>query len=231
MLAVPGALAVSHDTAARLHGIDVVSSRGEHLTAPRSARISRRRGLVVHTGRLDAREVCRVASIPTTGPTRTVRDLLLDSDRLTAIWATEHATRLGLVDLAEVAGRLRDRPGARRARERLSLVNSRSESPLETGIRLIAHDAGLPPLDLQISVWDYGRELFRIDMGYEQLKLGIEADGTAVHGTVRALYADRTRSNALEARGWRLLRFTWQDLARPRYVTASIRAALTSLAA
>lgn len=71
------------------------------------------------------------------------------------------------------------------------------------------------------------RELYRIDLGYERLRIGIECDGRRVHGALPALCADRARANALESRGWRVLRFTWRGLATPSYV-ASILALLNA---
>ena len=55
------------------------------------------------------------------------------------------------------------------------------------------------------------------------LELAIEVDGYAYHSGDDRFQRDRTRQNALIAAGWRVLRFTWADLAdRPDYVVAQI---------
>jgi very-short-patch-repair endonuclease len=79
---------------------------------------------------------------------------------------------------------------------------------------------------LQIGVRAGGRS-YRIDLGYPQLRLGIEADGRGVHESPEAVLADRWRQNALRNAKWSLLRFTWSDVIhRPWYVVDTVREAL-----
>lgn len=70
--------------------------------------------------------------------------------------------------------------------------------------------------------WDYGladqpasrvdSKLFYIDIAFRQQKLAIEIDGR-LHETDEKLFeSDRWRQNALVAKGWRVLRFTWAML-------------------
>jgi hypothetical protein len=233
-----GAVAASHTTAARLHGIELVG-RGdglerEHVTVLHGRVGPSRPTIQVHRQGLDPDDVTCVSGVPVTTPARTLRDLLLLPDRLAAVWACEHAARSGIAQPRQVADQLAaagTHPRLARAREWLALVRPVSESPLETAVRLCASDAGLPELDLQIPILDEaGRVMFRMDLGYPAVKLGIECDGSASHSTVSALYWDRYRANQLLLRGWRLLRFTWRDCrSRERYVAASIRAALDQL--
>ncbi|HVX46998.1 MAG TPA: type IV toxin-antitoxin system AbiEi family antitoxin domain-containing protein [Mycobacteriales bacterium] len=233
-LRVSGPAVASHQTAARVHGIEVVTfgkdaPTVEHVT--RRARGRPRPTLIVHGRRLPRADHMIVRGNPVTTAIRTVRDLLLDADRLTAIWAAEDALRFRYVDAAELGAALEEATGQRAirtARERFAMIEPRSESPLETGVRLLAHDAGLPALEPQIPVLS-GR--YRIDLGYRRFRLGIECDGKA-HEKVRALYSDRVRANALEGLGWRLIRFTWSDLmSRPEYIVTTIRAAISGMAA
>ncbi|HSV65186.1 MAG TPA: DUF559 domain-containing protein [Mycobacteriales bacterium] len=158
-------------------------------------------------------------------------DLLLDSDRLTAVAACEWAIRAGKASAADVrrvlAAAVRV-PRVRRARAWCDLVDPRSESPLETAIRLVLLDAGLPAPEPQVSIVDRrGREIYRIDLGYRERRLGIEADGRTVHELPQAVFRDRSRQNALVQRGWVLLRFTWYDaVQRPAYVVRTVSQAL-----
>ena len=53
-----------------------------------------------------------------------------------------------------------------------------AESPQETRTRLVLVDAGLPKPQTQIVVTGhFGRTFARIDMGYEEFKVGVESDG------------------------------------------------------
>lgn len=167
-----------------------------------------------------------VDGIPTTTASRTLLDLLLRADRLTAVWACESALRNGLLSPNELGlciERGARRRGIKRARRRYQLIDVRSESPLETGVRLVFADFRLPAPRLQIPVLrPDGSVMYRIDLGYEDHKVGIECDGRGVHEQPTALFGDRERQNAVLNAGWRLLRFTWSDYRnRPRYIAAT----------
>lgn len=229
--APPGAV-VSRDTAARLLGIDVVRDQAFEHACIRDHRDNRRQ-LRLHCGPLAGSEITTVAGIRVTTVRRTLLDLLRWSDRLTAIRACEDAVRKNLVTLAElraVAEEIELEPFACPIRRRLSLVDPRSESPLETLIRLVLIDGGLPIPELQHVVTDvHGTVLARLDFAYVQRRIAIEADGRAVHDAVPALYRDRQRGNDVELAGWHVLRFTWYDAtARPGYVVQTVADALAT---
>ncbi|MFK4082989.1 endonuclease domain-containing protein [Kribbella sp. NPDC020789] len=44
------------------------------------------------------------------------------------------------------------------------------------------------------------------------MRLGLEADGFEHHGSRQALVRDCRRHVNLTLRGWRILRFTWEDI-------------------
>ena len=52
----------------------------------------------------------------------------------------------------------------------------------------------------------------RVDFAYPDVKLAIELDGAAYHSSLNARHRDRTRENRIVALGWRVLRFTWNDV-------------------
>ncbi len=115
-------------------------------------------------------------------------------------------------------------------RPALALADTRSQSPLETLIRLLFVRAGLVPEVLQYLVYDAnGRIAARLDLAWPSLKLAVEADGRAYHDLVPALYRDRERANQLEVLGWTILRFTWADLkGRPEWVVSQVRQVLAA---
>lgn len=71
-----------------------------------------------------------------------------------------------------------------------------------------------------------------VDILFPGQRLVIEIDGRADHSDERAFQHDRSRQNRLIARGYRVLRFTWDDVVRrPTEVIATIRHALSLAAA
>ena len=145
--------------------------------------------------------------------------------------ALANATNVSGVDVAAVAAR---HPGARgtvRLRRILPLVDGGAESPQETRTRLALIDAGLPQPTTQIVVCDaYGEFGARIDMGYEDLRVGIEYDGPQHWTSAQQRERDIDRYSALHDLGWVIVRVS-NDLLRYRQgtlvarVDASIRAA------
>ncbi len=231
-LSAPAGAVVSMDTAARLHAIDVVRKEPhEHACATDHRR--NRRLLLVHSCPLPESDVTTVAGIRVTTVRRTLLDLLRWSDRLTAIWACEDAVRKNLItpsELATIAENVGSEPFACPIRRRVSLVDARSESPLETLIRLVLVDGGLPLPVLQHVLTDIdGRVVARLDFAYVEWRIAIEADGRAVHDEVKAVYRDRQRGNDVELAGWHVLRFTWYDATmRPSYVVQTVADALAA---
>ena len=214
-------------SAARLHGSDTVRQEPfEHVTIPRSTRRPQRPPLWLHAHDLSDADVTVVDGITTTTVARTLLDLLLRADRLTAIWAGESALRDGLLSPNELGlnvERGARRRGIKRARRRHNEINQLSESPLETGVRLVFDDVLPPAATLQVPITrSDGSVMYRLDMGYEQRKVHIEYEGRSVHEQPIAVLADRERQNAILNAGWRLLRITWSDYRnRPRYIAAT----------
>jgi very-short-patch-repair endonuclease len=116
--------------------------------------------------------------------------------------------------------------GAARIAALLTGAADRADSAAERLLISLLRDAGL-------TGWERGRpfERWTIDIAFPEASLAIEVDGWAWHTDVDRFRADRRKGNALVRAGWRLLRFTWHDLAnRPSYVIAEIRAALLAAA-
>ncbi len=234
----PGS-ALSHHTAAALHGIELfiaeppihVSVRGTPKT-PQSAF-----ALEVHTGRdLDLRRDCQShGHLRITTLERTVFDL----SSVLSTWSlgrvVDEVVRRGLVKgdkLEAVCERVRKRGRDGSAkfsnvlhvrRDRLVRLDSGLEAKfLEL---FIAEDVPRPESYFWIAKWD---ALYRADFAYPQYQLAIEIDSWKYHGTLEDWTNDVTKSNDLVSWGWSVLRFTQEDLKRPRYVAQVIREALVS---
>lgn len=227
----------SHQTAARAHGFDVPARPvTEHVTVHRDQRRVRRRDLVFHSRTLAMGEVQFLGGVPLTTQARTVFDLATLVPRLEAVWCVDDVLRRGLVSrpaLRRVSEQHRSGRGDARARTRLAEADGIAESILETAGRLALADADveLPVAQLEVRDND-GRIVARLDGGYPLRKLALEFDGRSVHSAPEAVFRDRRRQNALEALGWRVLRFTWWDVVHDtgRFV-ATVRSALARAAA
>ncbi|UFU07683.1 endonuclease domain-containing protein [Ruania halotolerans] len=119
-------------------------------------------------------------------------------------------------DFARLPELLRKRPGCRRVRPWIDLVDGRAESPLETWARLSCMDAGIPVTDLQVELYDEdGIMIARGDLGWQRSDgtwVIAEIDGRGVHSQPAALYQDRSRQNRVLLGGHTMLRFTNEDL-------------------
>jgi very-short-patch-repair endonuclease len=113
--------------------------------------------------------------------------------------------------------------GLARLRRVLPLVDGGAESPQETRTRLVLVDAGLRRPQTQIVVRDdYGDFVARIDMGYEDLRVGIEYDGPQHWSDPKQRGRDIDRYTALLDLGWTIVRVT-SELLRCRQGTLIAR--------
>lgn len=223
--------AISHQTAAalwRLDGfkpsvIEVTSSR--HMRSPVD-------GLITHRARLNpARDIVHLLDVPVTTPSRTLLDLAAQVDEATLDDALDSALRRGLVSLPRLRWELQQsgRQGKRGSKTLRALIDERSQesgptaSRLENRFRRLLKERGLPQPIPQFQVITAAGKRF-LDFAYPHIMLGIELDGAETHLGRRALQTDLARQNELVAMGWRLLRFTWNDVTqRPGQVAERIR--------
>ena len=228
----PGSVA-SHATAAALWGLEIPlqdrSDRRVHVTVPMASRSESRRDRQVHRTPLSDEDVTRRAALPVTTPVRTWRDLagVLEPAALLAVTDQLLAHWCGRPDLdAHLGGRSSGR-GSARARAVLPVADPRAESPMESVLRWLLHEARLPTPELQYVVRDRaGVVLGRADLAWPEQRVLVEFDGD-VHRERDVFVNDLRRQNRLVAAGWTVLRFTSADvLGRPDDVIAEIRRAL-----
>ena len=110
----------------------------------------------------------------------------------------------------------------------VDLCDGRSESVLESLLRVLLVTHGLTPPELQWVVRGRrGQRVGRVDMCWPLLQLVVEADGFEFHSSRGPYRRDRRRGNALTVAGWGYLRFSWEDVVHyPSYVIETIREAL-----
>ncbi|MEU4606789.1 type IV toxin-antitoxin system AbiEi family antitoxin domain-containing protein [Kribbella sp. NPDC023972] len=212
---------VSHLSAAVLHGFSV-------LDLPTKPQITVPHGQHRRLSPVDC-ELHWADDVPSegrvTGKLRTVLDCARTLPFAAGLAVADSALQLRAVDrsqlmvgAAELSG-----PGCRRARRVAAAADGRAESPLESVLRALLIQAGIKGFEPQVVVRDDGFSA-RIDLGHPELLIALEADSFAHHGTRRALTRDCRRHVSLTIRGWRLLRFSWEDVMfDPDWVVDAIR--------
>lgn len=228
----------SHRAAAHLWHLPGFPAGRIEVVVPRGRRV-RSAGELVH----QSIDLCRLVpvareGIPVTPLARTVLDLgaVVSPDRYSAIvHRCVHERRVAWHELLGAVlshGPRRGRDGLGRLRAVLDadLGTRPSESDLEHLLEQVLVDAGLPRPDRQVVVQDrQGRFVARVDLGYPEQCVAIEADGRAFHTSPTDFERDRSRQNALVLAGWTVLRFTWRDvLERPDAIARDVAAALRS---
>jgi len=117
--------------------------------------------------------------------------------------------------------------GVRKLRRALALAEPKTESPMETRLRMQLVKARLPRPAVQVDLHDAsGNFLGRADLYYPEHRLLIEYDG---ENHKDRLVHDLRRQNALINAGYCLLRFTAGDLRVPGSVAAQVRRARSML--
>lgn len=213
-LVVPDGVVVGLRTAAWLWGADV-TALGAHLTVPpidlmgpAGSAASRRTAVSGHTGPLEDDDVVQRDGVVLTTPARTAADLGRLLRRPDALASLDVMLRLTDVSRDQVAAELKRFAGYRgvvQGRELVRLADSRSESPMESRARLRALDAGFPPFEPQVEVFDdRGTFVARLDLGRPEERKAIEYDGDVAHASLRQQLHDRRRRRDVEQCGWGL---------------------------
>jgi hypothetical protein len=176
-------------------------------------------GIVIHRARLRDDEICVVHEMPTTMPARTAFDLGRRDRLETAIIrvdALANATGLKPEDVERVADNHRGARGMVQLRRVVALMDGGAESPQETRTRLLLIAAGFPKPQTQILVVDeYGSFVARVDMGWEEWKVGVEYDGPQHWTDPEQHGRDIDRLADLAAQGWVMIRVS-RDILRYR---------------
>ncbi len=231
LTAPPGAV-VSHQSAAALWRIEIPLQRADqpvHLTVPADSRARNRRDRQLHRRPLPAEDVEQRWGMPVTTPARTWRDLaaVLETAALLAVTDQLLDALCRPEELQRALAQVPTGRGAVRCRRVLTIADPRAGSPMESVLRWLLHQAGLPRPTLQHrALDDQGRQIGFGDIAWPDRKVLVEFDGD-VHRDRRVFVADLRRQNRLVLEGWIVLRFTSADvLGRPDEVIAAVRRAL-----
>ena len=199
-------------SAAALHGSLLI---GDEEPAELTRAESSTNDIVVHRERLRDEEVCTVRGMSTTTMSRTAFDIgRRDIGRLKGLEqavirvdALANATGLKPVDVHPLIEAHRGARGLTLLREVLDVMDGGAESPQETRTRLALLDAGLRRPQTQIEVVDEnGYPFARLDMGWEEFRVGVEYDGEQHWTDPARRDHDIIRHAKLVDLGWLIIR-------------------------
>jgi very-short-patch-repair endonuclease len=210
----PGAV-LSHRSAGAWWGlldtrradVDVTASRGRGA----------RSGIDVHRARaLDVADTTTQRGMPITTASRTLLDLaaVVPAHRLER--ALAQAERLHVYDhraVLDVVARCNGHRGAGALRAAVDRGAELTRSDLEARVLAAIRRAGLPAPRINDRVVVPGHAPLEADFHWPAEQLIVETDGYETHGTRAAFDADRRRDAALQAAGYRVLRFTARSAA------------------
>ncbi|WP_374009969.1 DUF559 domain-containing protein [Leifsonia sp. LS-T14] len=227
----PAGMAFSHTTAAQLYGAPLpfrLDTDTIHVTVTAPSRAPQISGVIGHVARR-AHTTLR-NGLPLTSPAATWLDLAATLRRHELVAVGDYLLAQGLTTAEELAEALDDalgRRGVAAARLALPLLREGSESPAESALRVVLHDAGVVPPCLNYRIHSReGTFVARVDMAYPDQRLVIEYEGDHHRIDRDQWHKDIRRQARLEDLGWRVIRATAADLTDPDDFLLRIRRAL-----
>jgi hypothetical protein len=234
-----GRSAISHQSAAVLHGIPLwkVPRRQVHVTQTGRATSRKADTLYTHPAGSEF-DIVRIDGLPVVGAARTVVDLARTLSFEEGVVAADGALHRKIVTAAELADEVRAakwRTGAARAAAVVAFADGESESVGESRSRVIMRRGGLPAPKLQVVVRDTARaEIGRCDFGYTDIRVAAEFDGRVKYGRLLrpgetpgdAVFREKQREDRLRDAGWIVTRWVWDELGNPAVIVSRVREAL-----
>jgi very-short-patch-repair endonuclease len=174
-------------------------------------------GLRVHRDRLDPGEIATAGGVRCTSAVRTAYDLARQDDLVEAVVAVDRLSNVHRFPpdlLLNFAVRYRGSRGNDRVPVVLAEASPYAGSPMESRLRMVIVNAGLPRPRVQWPVQDVPhRTVVWLDLAYPELDIGIEYEGE-VHTAPERVRRDVDRYTRLVDRGWRMYRYTKNDVHR-----------------
>ena len=168
-------------------------------------------GIVIHRDRLPSGEITRIGDVRATTPLRTAFDLARSTQMLDAVVAVDRLANRHRFHPDLLRGfcvRYRGRRGVARVPAVLALASPYAGSPMETRLRLLIVEGGLPRPEVQWVVQDVAtRTAIWLDLAWPELMIGIEYEG-GVHTEPGRVLRDVGRYTRLVDLGWRIYRYT-----------------------
>jgi hypothetical protein len=221
---------LSGPTAAHLHGCRSVEPLPVHLVVPYGHWLRTRAGLVVHNGGMLESDRDERHGLPVLCLERVLVDMLCRSSPTDALAVTDEALAMVGSDRHEafratIARRIEERSdprGTRRGAELLSLATGKAASPAESWFLYRIVDAGFPVPAVNWSLCGPdGREIYRLDFAWPELRIVVEYNGHAYHVGREA--EDEARAEDLRRRGWIVISVGADELGGPAQFEAALQ--------
>jgi very-short-patch-repair endonuclease len=199
------------------------------VTVPRGGQRSPA-GLLVHRTSLHPGEITQVKGLTVTSPVRTAYDLARRGDLVEGVVAVDRLANVHRFSpdlLLNFSARYRGTRGNELVSHVLAHADRRAGSPMETRLRMLIVQAGLPRPEVQWVVQDErARTAVWLDLAWPDLMIGIEYEGQD-HTEPDQVLLDVGRYTGLVDGGWRIYRYTkFEILRRPDLIVAQLTRAL-----
>jgi AbiEi antitoxin C-terminal domain/Protein of unknown function (DUF559) len=219
LLAVaPVGSVISGLTAAKLYGWWLAPKADTNtidITVPPEQEV-RRPGVRCRRREVPASQTRLLLGVPVTSPARTLLDLAADLPLIDLVVLADAALHLGHCTIADLtaAASFRRRDGRTRFQRMLELMEPKSESPMETLLRLVYVLSGLPRPEAQVEIFGLFDELIaRCDLAAVKARAVFEYDGQD-HNSPQRHATDVRRWRALRKAGYEVFPYTAVDLFR-----------------
>lgn len=202
------------NTAAEIHGFCTQPDDRLHILDP-GIRLRTAADLVVHQ-RIGA-PLMKVDGRLVTAPAWTAVELARTLSRPRVMATLDAALRSRTCTTSDLDAALREQSGRRgvvKVRELLPLADPRAESPMESEMRLVFHDWGLPAPELQYEIVDRYGQRWRVDFAWPEFQVAAEYDSTDWHANSEAFKHDRMKSARLQEMGWTSIPAVVDDVRR-----------------
>lgn len=219
--------AISHASAAVIHGIPIPEGLLERVWATREGSGNGRRGPVLHLRRcrLEPDEVTVIGGVPVTSLARTAIDLARLLSYEWGVIACDASLAAGLDRdvLLAAARRCAGWPGARRAMSAALFAHPGADSPLESVSRVQLNRLGFPQPVVQFPIVAGGAILATSDFGWEDHHLVGECDGKVKYGELLrpgetpadAVMREKRREERIRGAGFWIVRWGWAEAWNP----------------
>ena len=230
--AVLGARAVlSYLSAAAWWGLPVEQDGRIHVTRRARQRLLTHKLIRIHRTLLAPDAVTTRFGLLVTTRTETLLDCLGWLSLPAARSLLDRAFQQRWLTPPDLERRLDEQPGRWGNKQLARLLRESrpgAEAESERRLQRLLDQAGIKGWTGNYPIVVAGRR-FRLDVAFPELRLDVEVDGWAYHRTKEQRQADAERDNLLTQAGWRVLRFTWEDVRdRPDYVLGMIRSVLAA---
>ena len=214
ILACGNSAVISHESAARLHGIpiSVTSDARVDISVPSQICRSHPRIRVHRVQELSHQDISQIEHVPVVTPARTICDLatvLATRDLELAIGFSVRERLVSEKKLRACAQRSGRRKGVARIFSILDAEHGPAFTRSEAEVRFLELVRGTGISEPRTNARVAGLE---VDFLWRRERVIVEVDGYQYHGNRHRYQGDRTRDQRLAAEGYQVIRITWQDI-------------------